>query len=605
MNDDRILFSFPHQITSPIKSNSFDNSLQKPLVFNPTEPISYIMNNNIDPINSVVNSTNNAFNGYNLFVLVQHNRFDTGTNSTLLLTNMEGDIITSKPLGAWSEPPGVPTLSARFVNSTTILVGSMSYGATLWNLYENTTTDFEFLGHHDQIYNSINNTVFTFRSYPDYIDGNKYHFDKIEEYNTSGQVVWSLDTQDFISHTQWCPFQDQIQDARDITHSNSLFFDPDENIFYYNARNVNTFYKIDHKTGQVIWGLGEWGDFSMFDRYGNQQDHLFFHPHAVEKVDDYTFLLFDNDYHNQTDSTSKQSRLLEITINETTMTANESWSWIAPPDYFSNAWGDANRLPNGNRLGVFGTRWGWDQVRGPKLVEVTETGQIVWEMEFPTTEKYIYSVYRMERVHLAPILDTPPDIRALSTENVTVQWQTFYNFRTDRPITGSYTLFLDGISLESGSHVFDKFWRPTNLTLYLGRLEGGTHNVTLALADEAGHITTDSLNVSITEFYLEREGPVVAELGQENAFLQWNGDTTGPLLAHLSMNDTLLDSFVWNGSVIALDLNSLELGNYLVTLKLFFDDTNLIYEEQIWVSIVSKTVPHIHSAPLLRQKEWW
>ena len=51
-------------------------------------------------------------------------------------------------------------------------------------------------------------------------------------------------------------------DAADLTHSNSLFFDAENDILYYNARNPNTFYKINHSSSEVIWGLGEHGNFS-------------------------------------------------------------------------------------------------------------------------------------------------------------------------------------------------------------------------------------------------------------------------------------------------------------------------------------------------------
>ncbi len=59
------------------------------------------------------------------------------------------------------------------------------------------------------------------------------------------------------------------------------------------------------------------------------------HGHALEKISDDTFIYFDNDLHNQTDATNLRSRIMEIRLNEETMTANVSWEWIAPSDYFS------------------------------------------------------------------------------------------------------------------------------------------------------------------------------------------------------------------------------------------------------------------------------
>ena len=553
---------------------------------------------------NIATHTSEAFEGYNLFGLIQLNQPDTNKKNCLfLITNMEGEIIAKYPAGI-RDIPTIPSLLAKFINSTTILL-AMKNGAALWNIYDNNTVPLDFWGHHEYEYNSINNTFFTFSEYVIEIGGMKYVFDVIEEYTTTGLLIWSLDTQSFISYTQMCPYRDMMAtNFWDVTHSNSLFFDTEEDVLYYHARNLNTFYKIDHKTGQVLWGLGEHGNFTLFDRRGNTQKNLFYHAHAVEKVDDHTFILFDNDYHNQTNPNNRRSRLLEITINEITMTANVSWAWIALPDYYSGGLGDADRLPNGNRLGTFGTEWHPDSSIGARLVEVNATGQIVWELNFPNTEKFLYCVYRMERFRLSPILSSPPNIRASSRDNVTVNWQTWYSFRTNRRMRGTYTLYLDGKPIEHGPHMFDKFWRPTNLTINLGKLEVGNHSCMLALADEAGHITTDSLNIKIIKtFYLEREGPLTTELGQKNAQIHWKGYTPNPLWATLARNNTQVASFMWNGSIITLDLNSLEVGTYFVALHLF-NNTEQIYEDRFFMTIYPSAAPIILSFPADQPLTW-
>jgi len=557
----------------------------------------------MEGVESNIISTDGAFDGYNLFVLAEENLIDPipfkYQNRPLIVTNMEGELIRgndnfSFPIGTWVAH------CAKFINSTTLIFLTEG-GTTLWNIYDNTTAYLGFWGHHDFEYNSLNNTIFTFWYYTVEINGKPYSFDTILEYDLTGQLVWSLDTGSFMSHTQWCPFRDMFEGAREIAHSNSLFFDAEEEALYYHARNLNTFYKIDHKTGRVLWGLGEYGDFTLFDRHGNPRENLFYHAHAVEKVDEDTFILFDNDYHNQTNPSNHRSRLLEITINETTMTANESWAWTAPLDYYSAAYGDADRLPNGNRLGTFGDGYHPASNIGARLVEVNATGQIVWELNFPRTEKFLYSVYRLERFRLTPILSSPPDIQALSTDDVLVSWQAWYNFRANRRMRGTYTLYLDGKPIEHGPHVFDKFWRPTSLTFNLGRLEAGDYNLTLALADEAGHLTTDS--VIIRSVHIYREGPQTVELGQKDALLHWKGDTLNPLLATITRNNTHVASFMWNGSVITLDLNSFEPGTYYVTLHLF-NNTEPFYKDKFLATIYPAAAPSILSAPENQSLVW-
>ena len=348
------------------------------------------------------------FDGYNLFAIVTYNRTDgSKANSCLIITDMNGNIIMEKPNVFHALP-------VRFINSTTVMY-TEAYPiqrTCLWNIYENITQYLDFTGHHESEYNPLSNTVFTFKGYTKNITGILYRYDKIQEYDLDGNLVWSLDTSLFIPTDWWCPYSDYYTGGKiDITHSNSIFFDPDEDVLYYHARNVNTFFKINHSSSKVIWGLGEHGNFTLFDAAGNMQEHLFFHAHAVELVDDNTFILFDNDYHNQTKLDNYGSRILEITIDQTTMTANESWSWTSSSAYFCAYWGDADRLPNGNRFGVFGaTKHPGSPEIGARLVEVNGAGEIVWEMNFPSSTEYRYGVYSAERVRFNPILDSPSDI---------------------------------------------------------------------------------------------------------------------------------------------------------------------------------------------------
>lgn len=437
----------------------------------------------------------NVFDGYNLFVLRLRKPADPNFRQRVLfITDMNGEIFIEKTFND-SEIGASQSQNVEFINSTTVIMGE-SDGLALWNVYNDQTMIFNFYGHHEYEYNHANNTFLTLQVYIKEINEVKYVYDRIEEYDMSSQLVWSLDTDSFISHTQWCPFKDLNRGLRDITHTNSIFSDPEEDVLYCNMRNVNTFYKIDHKTGKVLWGLGEYGNFTLFDRYGRERTNLFYHAHAVEKVGDHTFILFDNDLHNQTNPEHRRSQILELTINETTMTANETWSWSAPAEYYSPYWGDADRLPNGNRLGTFGVirRPG---IIGVRLVEVNNEGDIVWEMDFNNSEEFVYGVYRMERFRLTPILSAPPDLHVRSNDPVNLIWQTWYNFRTRYTMSGSYTLYLDGKPIESGAHTFDEYWRPTDLTITLDWLSTGTHNLTLVLMDEGNHSTHDTVLVFV------------------------------------------------------------------------------------------------------------
>lgn len=489
------LLNIKSQTNTLIYNSVDDTNLNQ---FNLTNSLLRIQNNEIFKAFNVTNY-GGAFEGYNLFIIIEYNIDTIRKQMELIITDMEGNIIMQRN--------DVNQMSVEFLNSTTLMFGE-GYKCTLWNIYDNSTETLNFFGHHDYEYNPLNDTFFTIVPKTVIFNNISYGFDTIYEYNRAGQAVWFLDTWSFINYTQWCPFHDVCRSEGkiipEITHSNTLFFDVEENVIYYNPRNVNTFYKINHTNKEVIWGLGEYGNFTLFDQYGNQKQNLFYHAHAIEKVDDNTFILFDNDLHNQTNPLHQRSRLLEITINETTMTANETWSWTGSSDYYSRAFGDADRLPNKNRLGTFGTNSHGSNVSiGARLVEVNNSGQIVWEMNIPHINDSSCAVYCMDRFHFTPILSSPKDLNIFEHESISIKWDAWYNFRSKQKINGSYVIYLNSTPIQSGIHEFDKFWHSTNLTCssdkleILENLERGIYNLTLELADEAGHKTTDSVYLYI------------------------------------------------------------------------------------------------------------
>jgi hypothetical protein len=441
---------------------------------------------------------NDVYEGYNIFVLQKKKQENNSRSLTLMITDMKGEVIIEKDY--FKKPRGLDVYPVELFNATTVLLGADD-GAVLWNFVTNTTFDLGFDGHHDLEYNANNNTFFSMSWYSINLtefDSNKYGYDLIKEYNWQGVLQWSLNTRDFITPMMWCPLQDSYGNMRDLTHGNTVFYDSEEDVIYYNSRNCNTFYKIDHKTKKVLWALGEYGDFQLFDQYGNTREHLFFHAHSVEKIDNDTFILFDNDRHNQTNPENHRSRIVEITVDEETMTAYESWVWSAPIEYYTDIWGDADRLPNGNRLGTFGTETHPNTDIGPRLVEVNNSGDIVWEMDFQTTDNYQYGIYSMERFRFTPDISSPPDIRASAMDNITVSWQTWYNFRAKQHMKGSYMIYLNGTLIESGQHMFEKWWLPSNVTISLVNLSPGAHYLTAILTDEVGNTTWDSVSIHVT-----------------------------------------------------------------------------------------------------------
>ncbi|UCG03455.1 MAG: aryl-sulfate sulfotransferase [Candidatus Heimdallarchaeota archaeon] len=519
-----------------------------------------------------------AFDGYNFF---QFRNFSK-KEYNFRITDMEGKIIR--------EFPGNNTFSyGHMINSTTILLYTTG-GTYFWNIETGDYHRFPLGSHHDISYNPRTKTFMTMKESKVYQGQYAYRYDIIREVNMVGEIIWELNTSSFVPFEWWSGEYDGA--VRDITHSNSLFWDIEEDMIYLLCRNLNTFFKINHSSGEIVWGLGEFGNFALLDDKGNRRQNLFSHAHALEKVDNDTFILFDNDYLNQTDPQNCRSQLLEITINETSMIAKTSWFWRASPRYYSAYWGDADRLPNGNRFGTFGTKSHIDTDIGPRLVEVNESGHIVWEMYYKGST---LGIYKAERFKLNPILNSPEDVIIQKNEIYRLSWQTWYNARTRLKMNGSYTLYQNEQVIDAGDIIFNQFWLPTTLTFELDSFKLGEYNFTLVVFDEGGHFVKDSVNVTV-KYLIYREGPNQIELGQENVKIRWIGANIPSITGKIFVNNTLTKTFAWNGSEEIFDLDSLQPGKHNISFQLF-DLEKLDFYDQFWITVHSPSPPKITDAP--------
>ena len=306
----------------------------------------------------------------------------------------------------------------NIAQDTLMFQGEPYTAVHFWNYTANALIGFNVTGHHGVEYNVINNTFLTLKNYVRTIGNNTILFDKIVEQDANGNTLWSWDTYDHIPLSQACVFNDTGdyfgQNVMDFTHSNYIQWDYNNSIVYLNSRHTNTFYKINMTTGNIVWSCGEFGNFTLLDEHGNNVTSLWYHSHATRMVEPNVFIMFDNDFHNVTNANNCHSRLIEVTVNEQNMTAWVSWSWQAPTQYWAPYWGDHDRLPNGDRIGVFGTQthrfpenqpWVGNDT-GAVLVEVNQTGAVVRTYTFPPT----WGTYRMEEITNHSSVPVVPEI---------------------------------------------------------------------------------------------------------------------------------------------------------------------------------------------------
>src|SRR5215217_134807 len=152
----------------------------------------------------------------------------------------------------------------------------------------------------------------------------------------------------------------------DYFHINAIDVDHDNNLLIC-ARNTWAVYKIDRKTGDVLWRLGgKKSDFEM-----GQRTRTAF-QHDARRQKDGTITIFDNGAH---PNFLDQSRVIVLDIDEEEMKATLVREYASPEKILATSQGNAQFLPDGN---VF-VGWG----SAPFVSEFSREGELLFEARFP------------------------------------------------------------------------------------------------------------------------------------------------------------------------------------------------------------------------------
>ncbi|UCE13561.1 MAG: aryl-sulfate sulfotransferase, partial [Candidatus Heimdallarchaeota archaeon] len=432
--------------------------------------------------------------------------------SYFLIVDMEGNIKTLKNFNL-KERSGV-----EFINSSTLMYtftqditqDKFSH-VVLWNLRNNRTEIFplKYEGYHDVEYNPLTDTflVLHLAEYGEWA-GKPIVYDEISEVDRDNNTLW------YFNSSLHVPFNESLfhnetvgQETWDWMHGNSLFWDIEENCVYYNARHLDTFYKISMDSNEIVWGVGRAGNMTCYDIHGNQKETLFYHGHSVEKIGPNRFILFDNDFHNSSRANYTRedigvSRYVEILVDEEAGTAQEVWNWIPEGDYYSNPWGDADRLPNGNTLGCFG--WGLsysatDGVDHPLyFTEVNQAGEIVWEITFNRSQEWEWRGYRVERYLEQPIIDISEVLLEINEgEMALIRLSTWDVIRRRYHTNATLNVFNNSTLIAKKSFEFLPFWQETEVSINVTKLAVGIHYLNVVIENPDRIIAVKNVTVTV------------------------------------------------------------------------------------------------------------
>jgi hypothetical protein len=175
--------------------------------------------------------------------------------------------------------------------------------------------------------------------------------------------------------------------------------------------NLGDIIAIDKATKDVVWRLGDGGDFFVQDADGNPLsdfDGFSQCQHGLELVGD-RLLVYDNGNFGR-----GYTRISEYELDESTWTATLLWTWTEPV-FYESIWGDADYLPGGHVLATMAHVDCWAAYPGDhsSAVEIDPvTGKVPWRLELDDPNDANYRSERVNACDAFPLAGFCPEVDA-------------------------------------------------------------------------------------------------------------------------------------------------------------------------------------------------
>jgi hypothetical protein len=185
----------------------------------------------------------------------------------------------------------------------------------------------------------------------------------------TGEVLFEWHSIDHVDldETYATPSQDG-RTGLDYFHINSIDVDHDDNLLV-SARETSTVYRIDRKSGEIIWRLGgKKSDFQMGEGAG------FAFQHDARRLPDGNISIFDNGntvFKNGLPEAVEESRGIVLELDKRKMSASLVGEYTHPDKQYADAAGNVQVLPNGD---VF-VGWG----RALAISEFGKDGELLFD----------------------------------------------------------------------------------------------------------------------------------------------------------------------------------------------------------------------------------
>jgi arylsulfate sulfotransferase len=242
------------------------------------------------------------------------------------------------------------------------------------------------------------NTLKDFTDLPGYPGTTTVTGDALIDLDPHGNVVWAWNSFDHLDVNR------HLFGLPDWTHSNAVVYTPNDGNLLLSMRNQSWILKIDYENGQgtgnILWRLGDQGDFSIT---GGDPSQWFYGQHFPSLIstngaqmnmavfDDGNGRIFeDGDVCGNPGAPKCYSRAPIYQVDESTRTATVLWQYL--PNLYTFWGGSINQLPPSNNVEFDLSEPYLTQgdPSGSIVMEVTQISnpQVVWQMRMDGANAY-------------------------------------------------------------------------------------------------------------------------------------------------------------------------------------------------------------------------
>ena len=202
----------------------------------------------------------------------------------------------------------------------------------------------------------------------------------------TGKLLFQWNSQDHVAFSESKqPLPSSVSSPWDWFHVNAIKIDSDGN-YLIDARDTWAAYKVNHKTGEIIWRLGgKKSSFKLEAASGESLDkagEIFAWQHDPEPVDKDTYTFFDNESagagNTGTGATNEfaYTRVVTVKLDERKRTATLIKSVKQPERLIAPSQGDAQTTASGHLVVGWGSQ--------PYFSEFNAAGHLLFNAQFPT-----------------------------------------------------------------------------------------------------------------------------------------------------------------------------------------------------------------------------